>query len=231
MSQYLCIAPDLRGFGDAAMEEKPFSMADLADDLVRLLDELQVRSPVVLAGLSMGGYVAFEFLARHPDRVSHLVLMDTRASSDTQQARENRLSMADRLLVESVETVISPMIEKLFSLVSVESQVELVSQWRETMIRTPASTIAFAQKAMASRRDFSGLLDRIKLPTLCVVGEYDSLTPVAEMQQLASAIPTAHLAIIRRAGHLPPIENPDDTVDAISTFLDEQVSSAAESRS
>ena len=82
------IAPDLRGHGKSQVSG-PYTMEQHADDLAALLDRLQVRRAVV-AGLSMGGYVAFAFWRRHPERVQGLILADTRAEPDSAVARANR---------------------------------------------------------------------------------------------------------------------------------------------
>ena len=97
------IAPDLRGHGETAAPDGVYTMDDMADDVIELLDALQIREPVVLGGLSMGGYVALSAALRYPDRFRALMLMDTRAAADTPEAARNRQALADQ--VEATGTI------------------------------------------------------------------------------------------------------------------------------
>src|SRR5262249_15061174 len=87
---YRVIAPDLPGFGGSAVLDGPSSVEAMADTVAYLLDHLQIREPVVLGGLSMGGYVALAFARRHPDRLRGLILADTRAEPDDAEGKANR---------------------------------------------------------------------------------------------------------------------------------------------
>ena len=89
-SIYRMIAPDLRGHGESSAPEGVYTMDEMADDVIELIDTLHIKEPVVLGGLSMGGYVALSLVARYPDRVRGLMLMDTQAGADTPEAAQNR---------------------------------------------------------------------------------------------------------------------------------------------
>src|SRR6266516_2905456 len=98
---YQAIVPDLRGFGAAREQAGEITPMDLlAEDVAKLLDERELER-VVICGLSMGGYVALAFAGRHPERLGGLVLCDTGAGADTDDARAARLAMAERVLAEA----------------------------------------------------------------------------------------------------------------------------------
>src|SRR5262245_61567482 len=94
------IIPDLRGFGQSTAKTQAASLADHADDVATLLDRLEIHEPVVLCGLSMGGYIAFRFLEKHSRRLRGLILCDTKSAADSPEAAQNRRALADKVLKE-----------------------------------------------------------------------------------------------------------------------------------
>jgi 3-oxoadipate enol-lactonase len=218
---YRLIAPDLRGHGESAAPEGIYTMDAMADDVIDLLDALGLTEPVVLGGLSMGGYVAFSLVLRYPDRFRALMLMDTRAGADTPEAARGREEMARRVEeTGTAEPVVDAMLPKLFSEISRQRRADVVARTREQMLRTPARAVAGALRGMASRPDRTADLPRITLPTLVMVGADDILTPPAEAQKLAQGIPNARLIEIPDSGHLSPLENPAPANAAMLEFLE-----------
>ena len=217
---YRVIAPDLRGFGKTAAPESGYSIDQMADDVVELLDALQLKQPVAIGGLSMGGYIALSLWARHPERVRALMLMDTRAAADSPEVARNREALA-RQVEEAghAEAVVESMLPKFFSPITRQNRAELMSPVQNAMKHASARGVAGALRAMAGRPDRTADLARIHVPTLVLVGEDDVISPVAEMRALAEAIPNARLAVIPRAGHLAPLENPGAANAAILGFL------------
>jgi 3-oxoadipate enol-lactonase len=212
------IAPDLRGFGQSGVSDGVVMMAQFADELAALLDFLGIDE-AVLCGLSMGGYIAFEFWRRHTKRLQGLILCDTRAANDAPETAAGRLEVAEKILREGSHTVAETMIPRLFSPVTLQNQPHLVENIRQIIVRTDPRGIAAAARGMAWRADFSAELPRICCPTLLVVGENDAITPVAEMQEMAKAIPSAEFEIIPQAGHMAPLEQPEAVGAAIERFL------------
>jgi pimeloyl-ACP methyl ester carboxylesterase len=213
------IAPDLRGFGRSDVTDGTVTMGQFADDLAGLLDALEVAEPVVLCGLSMGGYIAFEFWRRHGRRVRALVLCDTRAAPDAPEAAANRLQTAQRVLEEGPGFLAETMIPKLLAPKTLRDRPEIVEGLRQVMLSTDPRGIAAAQRGMAARADATPLLPHLDCPTLLVVGQHDAISPVAEMQSIAGQIPRARLVTISNAGHLAPAENPDEVHAALAAFL------------
>ncbi|WP_406697051.1 alpha/beta fold hydrolase [Singulisphaera sp. Ch08] len=219
-SLYRVISPDLRGHGHTAAPYGIYTIDEMADDVLDLLNALQLKEPVVLGGLSMGGYIALSLIARHPERVRALMLMDTRAGADSTEAALARQELAKQVeATRSVEHVVTTMLPKLFSETTRSLHPDRIEPVRRMMEHTPARTVAGALRGMAARPDRTNDLARIHVPTLVLVGEDDTITPPNEARAMAQAIPGAQLEIIPHAGHLAPLENPSASNEAILRFL------------
>lgn len=211
------IAPDLRGNGLSEAPERGYCMANYADDLAVLLDALGVRR-TVLCGLSMGGYIAFEFLRRHRERVTGLVIMDARAEADSLERRARRNVMIARALDSGSKALADELAPKFLA---ENAPDEMKKQLREMMERTPPNGIVGALEAMRDRLDSTTLLPTLaSVPTLLLIGGCDARTTRASMQAMADQIPSARLDIIPDAGHVAPFENPTAVISRLREFLD-----------
>ncbi len=213
------IAPDLRGFGDSSVTPGTVTMEQFANDLSALLDALGVAEPVHFCGLSMGGYIGWQFFRRHRGRVRSLILCDTRAVADAPDAAANRVKLAEKAIQEGAGVVAEAMLPKLFAKATHEKQRHLVEATRQVMEHTDPQGIAAALRGMAQRSDSSGLLATIDVPTLVIVGQEDPISTVDEMRALAAAIPGAEFLEIEGAGHMAPLERPRIANEAIERFL------------
>ncbi|HET7602181.1 MAG TPA: alpha/beta fold hydrolase [Gemmatimonadales bacterium] len=214
------IAPDLRGMGSSDAPDLGYSMTTYADDLAALLDSLGVDH-VVLCGLSMGGYVAFEFLRRHRARVRGLILVDTRAENDSAEGRRSRDSAAQVAREDGTRAVAAAMLPKLFA---GETEDAVGEPWRQVermIVATPIPGIVGALAAMRDRPDSTALLESLDLPALIIVGEHDRITPLASSHRMASALAGSKLEVIPAAGHLSPVERPGEVTEAIRRFLEQ----------
>jgi pimeloyl-ACP methyl ester carboxylesterase len=217
--RYRVLAPDLRGFGASDVRGETVTMEDFADDLAAILDALDVRGPIALCGLSMGGYIAFRFAAKYAARLRSLILCDTRAAADSPDGAANRLKMAEQVLSEGAEVAANAMLPKLFGPRTVAEKPELPAATRRVIVATKPAAIAAAQRGMAARPDSTALLPQIRVPTLVVVGEDDAIAPAAEMRGIAAAIPGAEFVVVPDAGHMAPLENPAAFNAALGNFL------------
>jgi 3-oxoadipate enol-lactonase len=213
------IAPDLRGFGGTSPFAGPPSLEQMADDVAALLDALGVREPVVLGGLSMGGYVSFAFVRKHAARLRALVLADTRAEADGAEARANRDHLIAFARAHPARDVIEQMLPKLVGETTRTRRPEVVEEVRRIASAQTAEGIIGALEAMRDRPDSTALLPRIAVPTLVLVGSEDALTPPATAQALAGALPGARLATLEWAGHLASLEQPEAFNEAVRSFL------------
>ena len=220
-AHYRVIAPDLRGFGSSTPgpDVGSVSMEWFADDCARLLDALGIQDKVMFCGLSMGGYIAWQFARKYPQRLARLVLCDTRAAADTPAAAETRFKMAEHVLAAGTEIVARAMLPKMFAASTPARQPEIVAVTEQTILQTKPVAIAAAQRGMAARPDVNAWLPQFKVPALVVVGAEDVISPVDEMRQITQSLPQARLAIIPDAGHMAPLENPAAVNRELDEFL------------
>jgi pimeloyl-ACP methyl ester carboxylesterase len=215
------ITPDLRGHGSSDAPEPPFTMAQYANDCVRLLDHLGLTDPVVVGGLSMGGYIALELCRSHPERVAGLILAATRAGAESAEGRAARDKAAGVAIAEGIGAVAEGMLPKLMAPGTYEAEPELVEFVRDMMLDASEDGVVGALAAMRDRPDSTALLARIAIPTLVIHGEDDQLIPVAEAKAMQAAIKGAELVIIPGAGHLPCLEQPEVFNEAVRVFLEQ----------
>jgi len=184
-----------------------------------LIDHLG-NGPVVVGGLSMGGYVAFALLRRRPDLVAGVVLADTRAGADSIEVAERRVAQQAKVADEGTAGLIDTMIAGLLCDETRARRPEVVMRARALMAGNSASGIIAALGAMRTRPDATADLAGITVPALVVVGEHDAPSPPAEAEAMADALPDAHLEVIGGAGHLSNLEAPASFNAAVATFLD-----------
>jgi 3-oxoadipate enol-lactonase len=214
-----CLAPDFAGFGASELpKEGALRMEDIATDAVALLDHLGI-SRAVVCGLSMGGYAALALWERHPERVRGLVLADTRSGADAPEGREQRLALAEKVLVEGPGFLAKEMPAKLLGAGTLEKRPELRRAVADWIAGARPAGVAAASRGMAERPDRTGLLAGVSVPALVVVGEEDTLTPPDESRSMAERIPGAELVVIPGAGHLSSLERPEAFDQALGRFL------------
>jgi len=213
------IFPDLRGFGQTTLPvAEVTTMSQFAQDLADLVDRLDKASRVVVCGLSMGGYVALHFARRFEDRLAGLVLCDTKAQPDTEAVAQNRRRRADALPETSLNALADAMFPQLFAPYTGNDVRETV---RQIILRQPVRGVAAADRGMAERPDATDWLPTLTMPTLVVCGKQDAITPVEEMKRMAERMPKARFVTIANAGHLSPVEAPENFSFAIKNFFGE----------
>lgn len=215
------IAPDLRGLGRSEATGPVVTMKQFADDLAALLDALGVRQPVVFCGLSMGGYIGWEFWRKHQQRVASLILCDTRAAPDSLEAAAAREEAAETALSEGTAALVEGMLPKLLAASTLEQQPEIADAVRRMIEAAPPVGVAAALRGMAQRRGGEELLAEINVPALLIVGREDPISPPSEMQSMAKRMSQARLTVIEDAGHLAPLEQSEPVNAAIRAFLAE----------
>lgn len=213
------IAPDLRGFGHTQLgNARELSMDVFADDVVALLDHLGIDQAVI-AGLSMGGYVALSLAMRHPDRVRALVLVATRAGADNEEARTNRNALAAKTRAEGSRAAADAMLPKLVSAHTRMKYPQVVEGIEALALAQPPEAVALALEGMAGRTDYRDDLAKVDFSTLVIRGEQDEIIAAADMEQIARTVRGARHEMIALSGHLPPLEAPDVFNKILGQFL------------
>jgi pimeloyl-ACP methyl ester carboxylesterase len=217
--RFRVIVPDLRGFGASDATNGVATMEQLADDVARLLDALGIATPVVLAGLSMGGYVAWQFCRRHRARLRALLLCNTRALPDAAEIARGRLQTAETVLSHGPQVMAEPMLRRLFAPETWQKMPERVDALRRVIHHASPRGVAAALRGMAERPDVTTWLPEIDVPTLLVGGEHDGISPPAEMRDIAARMPRAEYREVPAAGHMAPYERPEAFNSLVADWL------------
>ena len=218
-SRYRLILPDLRGHGGSEIGQGPALMEKHARDLDRLLDETGVGK-ATFVGVSIGGYILFEFWRRFRARVNALVVCDSRPQADTAEARANRLKAAADVLENGAGPFIESMIPKLMGRTTLSTRPDLVDGARRMMSKMSPEDINLVQRGMAARPDSVAELKTINVSTLIVIGDEDILSTPADGELMRQHIAGSQLKIIPKAGHYAPWEQPDAVGVVLRQFLD-----------
>jgi pimeloyl-ACP methyl ester carboxylesterase len=214
--EWRIVAVDLPGFGRTPGE---MTTIEAAADAVRdVIDEIGADR-IVIAGFSMGGYVAFAFVRKYAERLRGLILIDTKAEPDTEEARKARHDTAKRAREEGPQPVIDAILPRVVADSTFTGRPDVVQRIAEIAAGAAAEGVAAALEAMAARPSSVDLLARIAVPTIVIHGHDDQLMPVDEARAMAAQIPGARFDVIPDAGHATPIEGPDAVATAIREFL------------
>jgi pimeloyl-ACP methyl ester carboxylesterase len=213
------IAPDLRGLGLSDVPEAGYSISGYADDMVALLDALGVAKAVA-CGFSMGGYVALDVVRRYRERLSGLILVNTRANADQEDAKRARDDMIQLVRERGTVALAEALLPKLLAPLSLTALPQVVEQVRATIVGSPVDGVIGALMAMKERRDATRELADIDLPTLVIAGREDQLISVDDARTMADQIPQAQFTVIAEAGHLVPMEQSLAASRVIGEFLE-----------
>ena len=217
---FRAVGPDLRGLGESKGSGEITTMEEMARDVGALLNKLKIDRAVI-CGLSMGGYVAFEFVHLFPTRVLGLVLAGTRAPADNDQEKQGREQQAQRMLAEGMSGIADATLPKLLAPRTLSDKPEVVARVREMILRSDPRGAAAAQRGMAMRRDYADDLPNISVPTLIVVGREDPIRPVADAEFMQRLIRNSRLGIIEDAAHMTNMEQPEIFNERLSVFLEQ----------
>ena len=213
------LALDLRGHGESQVTGGPYWMDVLANDCAGFLNALGITRPVVLCGLSMGGYVAMAFYRKHGDRLAGLILAATRAGADSAEGRAGRDKAAQLAREKGPAAIAESMLPKMMSPKTYDRKPELASEVRKIMESLPVEAIVGDLEGMKARPDSAQTLAEITLPTLILHGADDQLMPPSEAQAMHKMIYGSQIEILPEAGHLLNLEQPELFNRAVGDFL------------
>ncbi|ABC83613.1 alpha/beta fold hydrolase [Anaeromyxobacter dehalogenans] len=210
------IALDYRGLGKSGTPPEASTLDLLAGDVRALLAHLRVGRAAV-AGLSMGGYLAFELYRQAPGLFRGVAFCDTKAGADDDIGKANREKFARTALEKGLGWVADEMVPKLLR---PGADAAVVKEVRHLILDGTPAGVAAAQRGMAKRQDSVATLATIACPALVVVGAEDGMTPPAEARKIADGVKGAKLVTIPDAGHLANVENPAAFDAALTAFVD-----------
>ena len=218
---YPLLTYDKRGHGLSDVGEAPYSIEDHVDDLIGLLEHLKV-SDAVVCGLSVGGLIAQGLYARRPDLVKALILCDTAHKIGTADMWAARIAAIDE---SGLDGIVDGVMERWFTPAFRESDPSFPG-YRNMMLRQPVEGYTGTCAAIRDA-DYTAAAGNVAVPTLCVVGDQDGATPPELVLSLAKLIPRARYEVIKDAGHIPCVEQPDMLTTIIEAFLAPVISGEA----
>jgi len=218
-TRYRLILPDLRAHGDSGAGEGPVTMAKLASDLALVMDDADIgRAPLI--GVSIGGYLLFEFWRKHRGRVAALGLCNTKAPEDSAEGRAGRLKAADDVIERGTEPFFESMVPRVFARTTREMRPDLVEGALRMMRKMSPEDVAQVQRGMAARPDSVDTLKTINVPALLITGDEDNLTGPNEAQLMQRHIAGSEMRVIPKCSHYACWEQPEEACRLLRNFLD-----------
>lgn len=216
--QFHVVRYDVRGFGNSTDTHAQITFEQHADDLLSLIQKLQLNKPI-LCGLSMGGYIALRFCERHPEAVGGLILADTKAEADGNEAKIKRAQGVQAIMNQGLVPFLEGFVKGAISSHSAEARPSLPETIKALALENSPLFVSSALIAMAGRSDTTEALKKFEFPVLIIVGKEDKLTPVEQSEKMKSFIPQAKLVVIPQVGHLSNLEAPQAFNEAVLWFL------------
>ncbi len=205
-NNYRAITFDVRGHGESDFGDGQYLIEFFVDDLFGLLDNLKIEK-AVLVGLSMGGYIALRAIERNPERVAALVLCDTKSSADSNEAKIKRARQIQIVKSVGIGRFADDFLKAIFSEETFIRLPSIIDMIRNIILKTSPLSVASTLIALAARTDTTQVLPDIKVPTLIMVGEKDTLTTPADALEMKNRIPNSERHIIPNAAHMSNLEN------------------------
>lgn len=216
------ITPDLPGFGESPLQAEVSSMENMASQVLATLDQLKIEKFVV-AGLSMGGYVTLQLLKQAPDRVRGVAFFSTRSGADSPETREKRQKNIDFVQKEGSAAFSARIMPSLLGKSTLDSQSSLLKDIPHWISEADPRAICAALRGMAARLDTTDVLSSLRVPSLFISGEEDTVVSSEEMESLSKRPPKSEFHIIPRAGHLINLEQPTLFNEIFMKFLKREV--------
>jgi len=217
-NQFRVIAYDLRGHGKSGVGDGQYMLEFFVDDLFGLLDHLKIANAVI-CGLSMGGYIALRAEERNPERILALVLADTQAKADSNETKLKRASSIKSVKTAGVNAYAESFVKAAFTAESIANDTDAVENVRRIIRSSTSVGLCGALLALASRTDTTEALTKIKIPTLILVGEQDTLTPPSVSGEMHDRIPNSEIHTLQNAAHMSNLERPEEFNKHLMAFL------------
>jgi len=218
MGNYRLIAYDVRGHGDTDTGTPQVSISQFTDDLFAIMDALHIDKAIV-AGLSMGGYIALNAIQKQPERFAGLLLCDTQCAADSDEAREKRMKTIDFIKRNGLTVYAQESLKNLFAPASLEKKMNEVLFIEETILKSDPANVCRTLHALADRKETCSSLSKIKIPVAILVGQEDKVTTPEAARKMHESIKKSTLHIIEEAGHLSNLENAEVFNGCVDEYL------------
>jgi pimeloyl-ACP methyl ester carboxylesterase len=213
------IVPDLRGYGESTVVSGKTTLDVFAEDMAGLLDQLDIKR-VVIGGLSMGGQIVMEFCRQYPERVRGVLLAATICRAETQEGKQQRAAMADRLLREGMRPYAEEVLPKMVAPANLSALPGVAEHVRTMMRSTNPIGAAAAIRGRAERPDYAETLARIDVPALVTVGDEDAFTTRQDAEQMSGLMKRSELVWMKGVGHMPNLEHEPQFNRALGRLLE-----------
>lgn len=220
---FYCIAYDVRGLGSLSDFDDQFSMEEYVDDLEELIASQNIKKPILCA-MSMGGYIALRAIERFGDKIGGLILCDSVAFADSDEAKLKRAAAIKSIKKSGLKSFLEDFIPRCYGSSYIKSSFEEIKKRIKKSADFNPKGVIGALFAMISRTDTTSAIIKWKKPTLFVCGKEDALTPPQKMNELAKISQNGKLKIIKDAGHMSMVENPKEFNMVVERFLREYFS-------
>ena len=212
------IALDLRGHGRSSPVSGSFTLYDMVDDAIGLLDHLGIDK-AVWGGLSIGGMIAMRATLRYPSRVAALMVLDSHAGRELASVRIKYAALAALVRTLGIASVVRPVLKLMFGVTSFRRRPDLLAEWRVRFMAVDAASMLLVLDALVGRDSVVEELATIAVPALVLVGKEDLALPPARSREIAAHITDAEFFEVPAAGHLSTLEEPEVINEAIERFL------------
>ncbi|MBL7717833.1 MAG: alpha/beta hydrolase [Flavipsychrobacter sp.] len=217
-NDFTVIVPDLPGTGNSTLGTAGASMEDMADGIKMLLENVGL-SRAVIAGHSMGGYVALAFADRYPDMLAGLALVHSTASADNDDKKETRRKSIALITKGGKEPFIKQMIPNLFAPTFREAHPSVIEEQVKRGMELEADSMVAFYEAMMNRPDRTDLLEKATFPVQFIIGKEDALVP-AEVALAQSRMASRNfVSLYSNTGHMSMIEQPSSLARDLSDFV------------
>ena len=213
--RFRTVRMDKRGHGLSTNHKNDISIESLAKDVSALVDFLTIKK-ICLVGLSIGGLIAFEFIKQRPDLCNKLILSDTAPKIGSENMWAERIK---RVQEGGIEAISDDILARWFSNEFLKNKAVELQMWRSMLTRTTKSGYIGCCEAI-SRCDLTEQAKLINIPTLVIVGDEDGSTPINLVKDAAKLIDGSIFKVIKKAGHLPCVEQPIEVASIFLEFLE-----------
>jgi 3-oxoadipate enol-lactonase len=208
---------DIRGLGKSELRG-PYTLEFIVDDLIALLDQLKIKKAIV-CGLSMGGFVALRAAERNPERILGLVLADTKSEPDSDFSKLGRYRALKSIQEQGAKAYVNDFVRSGLAAGTISDRKDVFQGVKAIAESNRSEGVQAAILALTSRLDTTSGLSQIKVPTLILHGELDSVIPSSEAKLMHQKIEGSQFLIVPNAGHLSNLDNPDFFNERLKQFI------------